>query len=63
MIERGGFSATDEADSMIAVVETKRHHCGAMARRVRKVHRDILASGGIAGDDVQSVVVSSIGVF
>jgi hypothetical protein len=43
MIER---SAMTEAET-IEVVEAKRHHCGAMARRMRKVHRDILASGGI----------------
>ena len=33
---------------MIEVVEAKRHHCGAMARRMRKVHLDILASGGVS---------------
>ena len=31
----------------IEVVEAKRQHCGAMARRMRRVHREILASGGI----------------
>ena len=34
-------------EGAIEVVEAKRHHCGAMARRMRKAHRDILASGGI----------------
>jgi hypothetical protein len=43
MIERG-FSSKSEA---IEVLEAKRHHCGMMARRMRRVHRDILASGGI----------------
>jgi len=49
MIERfAGFSAKNEAETMIDVVEVEIHHCGLMARRTRKVHLDIQASGGVS---------------
>jgi hypothetical protein len=32
----------------LEILEAKRHHCGMMARRMRKVHRDILESGGVS---------------
>jgi hypothetical protein len=40
MIDEHLFAMSEA--SGIEVVEAKRHHCGAMARRMRKVHRDIL---------------------
>lgn len=48
MIERLCGVSAKSAETMIEVVEAKRHHCGMMARRMRKVHRDILASGGVS---------------
>ena len=46
MIDEQLFAMSEA--SGIEVVEAKRHHCGAMARRMRSVHRDILASGGVS---------------
>jgi hypothetical protein len=52
MIERcQGVSAESEAEkrsAMSEVVEAEHYHCGMMARRMRKVHLDILASGGVS---------------
>ena len=50
MIERcAGFSAKsfDDLDHRLRLA-TRIHHCGLMGRRMRKVHRDILASGGVS---------------
>jgi hypothetical protein len=49
MIERRrGFSTENKAEAAIEIVEAKIHHCGLMGRRMRKVHRNILESGGLS---------------